>query len=111
MTRRFLENFAFASLIAPVSSNDQAQCVDWTLWRLCRLLEAEIGHRFQANLYLNPLHGNGSNPHWDDRYVFVLQVYGRKKWQLETQSRALPAGGDSTSPEGPVAQAVSPGQE
>ena len=171
MTRRFLDNFTFATLIAPVTSNefrnkfweqmplevhrgqpdyyrdlhtlrdfdaaisnnpkyvkttdaltkgttyhettvtgfeamiadmrqggtlvlDQAQCVDSTLWRLCRLLEAEIGHRFQANLYLTPPHGKGSIPHWDDHDVFVLQVLGRKKWQLERQRRALPARGE-----------------
>ena len=171
ITRRFLENFTFASLIAPVTSNefrnkfweqkplevhrhqpdyyrdrhtlrdfdaaissnpkyvkstdartkgttyhetteagfeamiadmreggtlvlDQAQCVDSTLWRLCRLLEAETGHRFQANLYLTPPNGKGSIPHWDDHDVFVLQVLDRKKWQLETQHRALPARGE-----------------
>jgi ribosomal protein L16 Arg81 hydroxylase len=57
---------------------------------LVRVLEQEFGHRFQTNCYLTPPHGAGFTPHWDNHDVFVLQVLGSKKWQLEMQRRRLP---------------------
>src|SRR5258708_16641050 len=43
------------------------------LRRLCRLLGAEFGHRFQANLYLTPPHGGGFTPPFDFSEMFILQ--------------------------------------
>jgi len=60
------------------------------LGRLCRLLEAEIGHRFQTNCYLTPPHGAGFTPHWDNHDVFILQVEGSKHWKVEKERRRLP---------------------
>jgi len=62
---------------------------------LCRVLAAELGHRFQTNLYLTPAHGKGFTPHWDNHDVFILQVMGSKDWKIEKQRRALPRKGES----------------
>jgi ribosomal protein L16 Arg81 hydroxylase len=58
---------------------------------LCRLLEQQLGHYFQTNLYLTPSKGQGFTPHWDNHDVFILQVLGSKHWRLEKQARKFPA--------------------
>lgn len=58
---------------------------------LCRVLAAEVGHRFQTNLYLTPANGRGFSPHWDNHDVFILQVVGSKHWNIEKQIRKLPS--------------------
>ena len=67
---------------------------------LCRVLAAELGHRFQTNLYLTPAQGKGFTPHWDNHDVFILQVVGSKDWKIEKQRRTLPGKGDSMGGEG-----------
>ena len=66
---------------------------------LCRVLAAELGHRFQTNLYLTPSNGKGFTAHWDNHDVFILQVVGSKNWNIEKQRRALPGKGDTISDE------------
>ena len=72
--------------------------VDPQLGLLCRALGAEFSHQCQANLYLTPPHGKGFPPHWDNHDVFILQVVGSKKWQIEKDRRLLPRK-DQTMPE------------
>ena len=67
---------------------------------LCRALAPEFGHRFQTNLYLTPPKGRGFSPHWDNHDVFILQVVGSKKWQIEKTRRALPRKGEAMGEEG-----------
>jgi ribosomal protein L16 Arg81 hydroxylase len=57
---------------------------------LCRLLEQELGHRFETNIYLTPPHGQGLIPHWDNHDTIILQVAGSKHWRIEQQRRKLP---------------------
>lgn len=52
------------------------------LTRLCRALEADLGHAVQANAYLTPPGAVGFDPHHDTHDVFVLQVSGAKDWVL-----------------------------
>ena len=79
---------------------DQLQRHDPKLGLLCRVLAAEVGHRFHANLYLTPPNGRGFTPHWDNHDVFVLQLVGSKHWKVETQRRKIPARGEQMGEEG-----------
>jgi ribosomal protein L16 Arg81 hydroxylase len=67
---------------------------------LCRLLSRELGHPFQTNLYLTPPNGQGFTPHWDNHDVFILQVFGKKKWWVEKQRRTLPSRKEHMGDEG-----------
>jgi hypothetical protein len=67
---------------------------------LCRTLGAELGHRFQTNLYLTPPNGKGFSPHWDNHDVFIIQVVGSKDWQIEKQRRVLPGTQEKMGDEG-----------
>lgn len=67
---------------------------------LCRVLAAELGHRFQTNLYLTPPSGRGFSPHWDNHDVFILQVVGSKDWKIEKQRRTFPGKNESMGDEG-----------
>jgi ribosomal protein L16 Arg81 hydroxylase len=67
---------------------------------LCRVLAAELGHRFQTNLYLTPSNGKGFAPHWDNHDVFILQMVGSKDWKIEKQRRAFPGKNDTMGDEG-----------
>ena len=52
------------------------------LTALCRGLEAEFSHPFQANVYLTPPGSQGARVHYDTHDVFVLQVTGSKRWTI-----------------------------
>jgi ribosomal protein L16 Arg81 hydroxylase len=67
---------------------------------LCRLIGAEFGHLFQANLYLTPANGKGFAAHWDNHDVFVLQVVGSKHWKIEKERRAFPHRNENIATEG-----------
>lgn len=67
---------------------------------LCTTLAAELGHRFQTNLYLTPANGKGFSPHWDNHDVFIIQVVGSKHWSIEKQRRIFPRKDDSMEEEG-----------
>ena len=70
---------------------EHLQFSEQKLGLLCRLLEQELGHRFQTNIYLTPPHGRGLTPHWDDHDVFILQVLGSKHWKIEKRRRKFPS--------------------
>ena len=54
----------------------------------CRMLGPELGRSFQTNAYLTPPYGQGYLPHWDNHEVFILQVMGSKRWNIEKKRRA-----------------------
>ncbi len=58
--------------------------------RFCRDLELDLGHACQANAYITPPGAQGLALHEDPHDVFVLQAFGRKRWEVH----AAPAEGD-----------------
>jgi ribosomal protein L16 Arg81 hydroxylase len=70
---------------------DGVQDFNPKLGLMCRLLSQETGCRFQTNIYLTPPSGKGFQAHWDNHDVFVMQVMGSKRWQVEKTRRTLPA--------------------
>ncbi len=58
--------------------------------RFCRDLELELGHGCQVNAYITPPGAQGLALHHDPHDVFVLQAFGRKRWEVH----AAPAEGE-----------------
>ncbi len=52
------------------------------LARFCRDLELALTQPVQANAYLTPAGATALAPHHDTHDVFVLQVHGRKHWEV-----------------------------
>jgi bifunctional lysine-specific demethylase and histidyl-hydroxylase NO66 len=50
--------------------------------RFCRDLELELGHPCQVNAYVTPRGAQGLELHDDPHDVFVLQAFGRKRWEI-----------------------------
>ncbi len=50
--------------------------------RFCRDLELRLGHPCQANAYITPPGAQGLTLHEDPHDVFVLQAFGRKRWEI-----------------------------
>ena len=50
--------------------------------RFTRDLELELGHPCQVNAYITPRGSQGLDLHQDEHDVFVLQAFGRKRWQV-----------------------------
>jgi lysine-specific demethylase/histidyl-hydroxylase NO66 len=48
----------------------------------CRDLETELGHPTQVNAYVTPPGSQGFAAHEDSHDVFVLQAFGRKRWEV-----------------------------
>jgi lysine-specific demethylase/histidyl-hydroxylase NO66 len=48
----------------------------------CRALEIELGHPCQVNAYVTPPGSQGLAMHVDPHDVFVLQAFGRKRWEI-----------------------------
>lgn len=58
---------------------------------LVRGLEAELGCRIQANVYLAPPSTSAFAPHYDQHDVFAVQVHGAKDWTLFDSDLPIPA--------------------
>jgi hypothetical protein len=54
---------------------------------LCRGLELELGHPCQVNAYVTPPGAQGLALHEDPHDVFVLQAFGRKRWEVHAAPR------------------------
>jgi bifunctional lysine-specific demethylase and histidyl-hydroxylase NO66 len=52
------------------------------LTRLARDLELALTHPVQVNAYITPPASQGLGVHHDEHDVFVLQVHGRKRWDV-----------------------------
>ena len=50
--------------------------------RFCRDLEVELGFPCQVNAYVTPAGAQGLELHHDPHDVFVLQAFGRKRWEV-----------------------------
>lgn len=57
---------------------------------LCRNIEVELGFPVRANLYCTPANSRGFNLHFDTHEVFVLQLFGKKRWQIFAPGETLP---------------------
>jgi ribosomal protein L16 Arg81 hydroxylase len=57
---------------------------------LCESLQAQLDHATHANVYITPGNAKGFTPHYDVHEVFVLQIAGRKRWQLYEPVIRLP---------------------
>jgi ribosomal protein L16 Arg81 hydroxylase len=61
------------------------------LKQLEHTLHSELNAGFEMNVYLTPGgQAQGFKPHYDTHDVFVLQVYGTKKWQLYGRPFPMP---------------------
>jgi len=79
-----------ATIILP-----QLHFADAKLYTFCLALEREFGARIQTNIYLTPPGHSGFGIHYDDHDVFVLQVAGRKTWEIYGQRDGLPYKGEN----------------
>lgn len=61
------------------------------LGRLVRGLEAELGSRVQANVYLAPPGTQAFAPHYDLHDVIAVQIHGAKDWTLFDADLPIPA--------------------
>jgi hypothetical protein len=57
---------------------------------LAARLATELGHPVQVNAYITPPQSQGFAPHYDTHDVFVLQISGRKQWQVHEPVSPLP---------------------
>jgi JmjC domain len=64
------------------------------LTRFCRDLELTLTHPVQVNAYITPRSSRGLGLHADSHDVFVLQVHGRKRWEVYRPG----PGGDPKAP-------------
>jgi len=69
-----------------------------TLTELCRGLEADFCHPFQANVYLTPPGNQGARIHYDTHDVLVLQITGSKRWITYGTPIELPLRNQSFDP-------------
>lgn len=60
------------------------------LSRLCRSLADALDAMFHVNVYLTPAGTRGLSEHYDTHDVFVMQVYGSKRWRLYKSPMQLP---------------------
>lgn len=58
--------------------------------RFCRGLELDLTHPVQANAYVTPPSSRGLAVHHDTHDVFVLQLAGRKQWDVHEPVVELP---------------------
>jgi bifunctional lysine-specific demethylase and histidyl-hydroxylase NO66 len=75
------------------------------LTAFCRSLELFLTHPVQVNAYLTPPSSRGLGVHHDTHDVFVLQVHGRKLWQVWDAAVPFPLAHQKKLPPG----AESPG--
>jgi lysine-specific demethylase/histidyl-hydroxylase NO66 len=58
--------------------------------RFCRDLEIALGHPCQVNAYVTPRGAQGLDLHDDPHDVFVLQAFGRKRWEIHAAPTEAP---------------------
>lgn len=73
------------------------------LTRFCRELELALTHPVQVNIYVTPPASRGLGVHHDGHDVFVLQVHGRKQWDV------FEVGDDEGAGDRRIAAELSPG--
>jgi bifunctional lysine-specific demethylase and histidyl-hydroxylase NO66 len=78
------------------------------LTAFCRDLELFLTHPVQVNAYLTPPASRGLGVHHDTHDVFVLQVHGRKLWQVWDAAVPFPLPHQKKLPPGAAAPAEPP---
>jgi ribosomal protein L16 Arg81 hydroxylase len=73
---------------------------------LTQSMERALGCDCVANLYAAWRTRKGFDLHWDPHDVFVLQLSGRKRWQVFAPTRAHPLGDDSEKAPQPTAAPI-----
>jgi ribosomal protein L16 Arg81 hydroxylase len=66
----------------------------------CVRLEQELDHTVHANAYITPGHAAGFPSHYDAHEVLVLQIAGKKRWQINEPTIKLPLSEELFRPEG-----------
>ncbi|CAD7972168.1 unnamed protein product [Amoebophrya sp. A120] len=61
---------------------NQADRLDESLLKFCQHLAKKFFHHVFCVYYLTPPGSQAVRPHSDDQDVFILQVWGKKKWHL-----------------------------
>ena len=64
------------------------------LANFCRNLEFELSCKVQTNVYLTPRNSKGFKTHYDDHDVFIMQIHGKKNWNLYQQAVEKPFRGE-----------------
>ena len=64
---------------------------------LARNLERTLGAGVNMNLYAGWRTDNGFGKHWDEHDFFILQVAGRKRWEVYPDTRPHPLSGDTAA--------------
>jgi len=64
------------------------------LANFCRNLEFELSCKVQTNVYLTPKNSQGFKTHYDDHDVFIMQIHGKKNWNLYQQAVEKPFRGE-----------------
>jgi ribosomal protein L16 Arg81 hydroxylase len=78
------------------------------LTRFSRQLELFLTHPVQVNAYLTPPASRGLGVHHDTHDVFVLQVHGRKLWQVWDAAVPFPLAHQKQLPPGAESPAEAP---
>jgi hypothetical protein len=73
---------------------------------LAAALERDLGERVQVNAYVGWGTTHGFDLHWDDHDVLVLQVAGRKRWEIHGPSRPWPLFRDTEVAQPPAGGAM-----
>jgi hypothetical protein len=73
---------------------------------MAEALERIFRVRVQVNCYSGWRTSHGFDVHWDDHDVFIVQVAGRKNWNVYGMTRPWPLGRDSVSAGDPPSEAL-----
>lgn len=73
-------------------------------WRplgaLAAAVEEQFDHAVHTNVYITPGNAAGFSAHYDTHEVFVLQIAGSKRWQIDKPLLPLPHRGQPFDPRG-----------
>lgn len=85
---------------------DSLQEVSPAVAHITESVEATLSCACTANLYAGWRTQKGFNVHWDAQEVFVLQLSGRKRWQVFAPTRSNPLTDDSETAQPPSAPPI-----
>ncbi len=74
---------------------DEVDFFDPTMETACRALQWWARELVQVNAYLTTQDASGFKLHWDDHDVVIVQLAGRKSWEVRGASRKVPMYRDS----------------
>lgn len=74
---------------------DAADELHEPLTQLAENLERILGEHIQVNAYAGWQSSPGFDLHWDDHDVLILQLYGKKQWEVRGSTRPFPLGRDA----------------